>query len=442
MKGDLLVLSKWNSGGVRRSAEAARRLGYRPILVSADPEDLNRDSCHRHVVFDWEDGSVDDLAALLARIEVRPLAVLNRVEALGEWQVRISRYFGLPGGEAGRDVLLSKVRVRQVMSKLGLGTVRHVGGRAGDASLVSSVDFYPAIVKPSRQSGASRLVKLVRDPEALAAQLHRIATVDGPLAEVVIESYVEGLEFSIDGPVVDGRLRPLFVCDKPDYDYDRQQEGGVLVSPPDDERVRAGVQPLVEQVSTLCASLDIGPVWLHVEGRRTSDGRVELIEINPRCGGGATALGIKHVHGLDVGEVLTRMALPEGWPPPHGLLGGDAWAHHQRVAQLPVGAGRLGLVIPQVSAAEIARIDGVLDAIVLDWLEVTSLERENYFAHVLLAAPDTPALRALANRVRSALSTTVIEEAESKAPGLRDDGGWQSPKPPSPGPADHAAHPG
>ncbi|MEU8008842.1 ATP-grasp domain-containing protein [Micromonospora parva] len=384
--------------------------------MSADAEDLNRDSCHRHIVFDWEEGSIDDLAALLAQSEVRPLAVLNRVEALGEWQVRISRYFGLPGGEAGRDVLLSKARVRQAMSELGLGSVRHVSGLAGDASLVSSVDFYPAIVKPSRQSGASRLVKLVRDPERLAAQLHRIATVDGPLAEVVIESYVEGLEFSVDGPVVDGRLRPLFVCDKPDYDYDRQQEGGVLVSPPDDERVRAGVQPLVEQVSALCASLDIGPVWLHAEGRRTSDGSVELIEINPRCGGGATALGIRHVHGLHVGEVLTRMALPEGWQPPSELLGSDTWAHHQRVAQLPVGADQVGLVTAKFSAAELTRIDGVVDAIVLDSLEVTSLERENFFVHVLLTAPDTPALRALADRVRSAMSFEVIEEAESKAP--------------------------
>lgn len=57
---DVLVFSKRFVGGVRILAEMLRELDLRPVLVSAEPEDINRDACDVHLVVDWDGGEFGD----------------------------------------------------------------------------------------------------------------------------------------------------------------------------------------------------------------------------------------------------------------------------------------------------------------------------------------------------------------------------------------------
>ncbi|TYK45878.1 hypothetical protein [Actinomadura decatromicini] len=57
--------------------------------------------------------------------------------------------------------------------------------------------------------------------------------------------------------------------------------------------------------------------------------------------------------------------------------------------------------------SELRKIDGVVFGYESDGFEVTSLNRENFSAEVLLSAPDRPALRAAQGRAVPAFRYTV-----------------------------------
>jgi hypothetical protein len=76
----VLVLSKWNnSSPVAQIAELLRSRGLRSVLISASPDDSNRDKCDDHVLLDWDS---EDLPTLIARLDQRgvtPIGVANVV---------------------------------------------------------------------------------------------------------------------------------------------------------------------------------------------------------------------------------------------------------------------------------------------------------------------------------------------------------------------------
>ncbi|MEV7211964.1 ATP-grasp domain-containing protein [Kitasatospora cineracea] len=406
---DVLVLSKWNGGGVRFAARAVRDQGFRPVLVSALPEDLNRDSCDGHVVLDWdradEEAGLAELERLLAAAAVEPVAVVNMVEALIPWQIRIAERYGLPGAEPGRRVLLSKLSLRRTMAAAGLSRLGHAGGPAAGID-PDAVDFYPAVVKPSRESGASRLVRRVGGPAELRDHLAEIGRQLGPDVEVVVEEFIDGVEFSVDGPVVAGRFTGALVVEKPDHDGALLHDAGLLVSPPQDPRVAAGAEHLIALVDRVCAELALDHGWLHVEGRARADGTAELIEINPRPGGGTYRSAVRHATGTDPVAALVRMALPGGWVPPAAEAGRSAEAR-LLFGMLPVEARAVGRVVAETTGADLTALPGVLDGYVLDGYRVESLDGENFFSMTLFTADDLPALRAISDRVRSTLRFRV-----------------------------------
>ena len=86
----VLILSKWsNSSSVALAVGQLRARGLRPVLISASPDDRNRDECDDHVLLDWDS---EDLPTLITRLDQRgidPIAVVNMVEPLIPWQIAI-----------------------------------------------------------------------------------------------------------------------------------------------------------------------------------------------------------------------------------------------------------------------------------------------------------------------------------------------------------------
>ncbi|MGW5043505.1 ATP-grasp domain-containing protein [Streptomyces griseoluteus] len=394
----VLILSKWKAGGVTLAAERLRARGLRSVCLSEVPDPRGIDKCDEHVVMDW-DG--EELPALVDRLERRgivPTAVINLIEPLIPWQQAIAAHYGLPGGSAGLNVLASKTLVREHMRALGLSDMRFSGDPA-------KVDFFPAIVKPSRDSCASRLVRRVDSRDELLSYQQHLAERGFADTEMIVEEYLPGVEFSVDGPVLDGRFHPVLAVEKPDHDNIRHHDAGLRIHPPQQDHVRAGVRTLTGTIGALCADLSLDQLWLHVEGRADEDGRTELVEINARFGGGMYPTAIREVSGLDPMDAVISMSLGEFGPERLGRL-------HDRnlIGWVDVEADELGRVEISTTAADLCELPGILGADVVDGYQVSDLEQENYFLRFAMTGDSVDELRARAAQVLSTVDYRITAQ--------------------------------
>ncbi|MER7916504.1 MULTISPECIES: ATP-grasp domain-containing protein [unclassified Streptomyces] len=399
---DVLVLSKRSVGGVRHVAELLRSLGRRPVLVSENRGDMNRDACDTHIVVDWDGATVEQAVAAVDAAGVVPVGVVNLVDPLVQWQARLARYYGLPGGERAREVLVSKARVRAEMRRLGLSSLWSDSGRAGSYD-TAAVPSYPVVVKPCVESGASLLVRRAESEEWLRRHLRDIAVEAGPDFEIIVEEHIDGVEISIDGPVIDGEFHGLFTVDKSGRDEERNHDTGMLLSPLPPGEIRVGAEAVIGRISTLCTDLGLARGWLHVEARIAEDGSAELIEINPRVAGGMHPAAIRRTCGIDAVEQTILMALGEE----------DA-AHLQKVTRDDALVGLVhiepretGVIVDATPLERMKQLPGVIDGYVWEGFRVKSLEHENFFAAFLVGGGSEKALHEAAAHVLSEFSFRV-----------------------------------
>jgi hypothetical protein len=318
------------------------------------------------------------------------------------WQIVIATHYGLPGADAFRNLLASKVLVRDHMRALGLSAIRFCGDPA-------DVDFFPAIVKPSRESSASWLVRRVDSPAELSAYQRHLAERGLAETELIIEEYLPGTEFSLDGPAVGGRFYPVMAIEMTDHDNTRHHNAGLQIHPPQQDHVRDGVRALIETIDVLCADLRLDQIWLHVEARTADGGRAELIEINPRPGGGMYTTAIRETSGIDPMDALISMSLGQFTVTPE-LLG--PLPDRPIMAMVDVEAEELGIVEIGTTADDIRALPGVVDANVINGFQLSSLEKENFFVCFALTADSVSQLRARAATVLSALEYRIRAQPE------------------------------
>ncbi|MFI7013106.1 acetyl-CoA carboxylase biotin carboxylase subunit family protein [Streptomyces sp. NPDC050164] len=383
------------------AAEHVRAHGLRSVLVSELPDNRHRDTCDDHVVFDWYS---EDLPALTARLEQRgiaPVAVVNMLESLTPWQIALATHYDIPGAEEGRRVLLSKVLVRERMQALGLSGIRFSGDPA-------TVDFFPSIVKPSTDSGASYLVSRVDSPDELLAYRRRLAEAGFADTELIVEEYLPGIEFSVDGPVVDGRFHPILAVEKPEHDHVRHHDAGLEFHPPEQDCVREGVRVLCEQVNTLCAELRLDQFWLHFEGRSTEDGRTELIEINTRPGGGMIPAAVREISGIDPIGAYVSMALGE-----FTLDEPIPFRDRPIVGWIDMEGDELGTVEVSTTEDDLRALPGVIGAQITNGYRITDLERENFFLRFAVTADSVSQLRDRVETVRNKVDYRITADPDA-----------------------------
>lgn len=391
----VLILSKLHYGSVDLVAERLRARGLHTVLVSELADNRHRAACDDLVLIDWYGEDLSVLTDRLDRRGIEPIAVVSTLESLSGWQLGLATHYDTPGADESHHMLVSKVLVRERMQALGLSGVRF-------STDPSAVDFFPAIVKPARDSGASRLVSRVDGPEELRAYLDRLAAAGLAGTELIVEEYLPGIEFSVDGPAVGGRFHPLLAVEKPEHDEVRHHDAGLEFHPPEQERVRESVRVLCERIDALCADLRLDQFWLHFEGRATDDGRTELVEINPRFGGGLIPAALREVCGIDAIDAYVAMALGEfTWdrPIPYRELPVVGW--------IDMEAHELGTVEVRTTEADLRALPGVIAIQILDGYRITDLTRENFFVRFAVVAESWSQLRDRVETVRNAVDYRI-----------------------------------
>lgn len=397
---------------------AARRLDVEVITVA--------DYCHQlapgwgldpmlAVPFDQPAAA---LQTVLQHLPARPDAVLAVDDHGLELAARLREQLGLPGNSTPA-VMLSrdKLRFRQLLHDSGLNCPAFFA-LPHDADVNQSAHrvAYPAVVKARRLSSSRGVVRVDNPREFVAAvnwvrQIQGRADREGQALGLVVEAFIPGREYALEGLLDDGQLQVLALFDKPDPLDGPYFEETIYVTP---SRLTEAVQhEIADMVQRACerAGLTSGPV--HAEMRVNQQG-VWLLEIAARSIGGLCGRVLRHALGMSLEEVVLRQAL--GMPVPRAQERGAAG-----VMMIPVP--RRG-IYQSVSGLEVARrVPGVTDIQVAVEAGARILpvpEGASYLGFIFSQAP-TPVEAEHALRVAHALLGFDIQpevEVVATSPGL------------------------
>ena len=317
------MLSTTTGYQLRSFGEAAADLGVELMFAT--------DRCHA-LDDPWRDAAIpvrffDEEAALQAILHAAKAAPIDGLIALGDRPVvlasRVAAALKLPGHPP--DAALASAHK-------GLARARFAAaGLPIPWNLPMTLDEplprligqarYPAVVKPVGLSGSRGVIRVNNPVEfeaavlrvrALMSRLDVRAQRTGTERDLIIEGFIPGREYAIEGLLTHGRFRILAVFDKPDPLDGPFFEETIYVTP---SAVPASEQrALGEAVERSGAALGLlhGPV--HAECRVNSEG-IYVLEVAARPIGGlcSRALRFEDARGpsaaLSLEHVLLRHAL-------------------------------------------------------------------------------------------------------------------------------------
>nr|MCH9674141.1 ATP-grasp domain-containing protein [Gammaproteobacteria bacterium] len=176
-------------------------------------------------------------------------------------------------------------------------------------------DQYPCVAKPTAMS-ASRGVIRVDEASALGPVLERLRALVARERSyfeqrILVEPFVDGPEFALEGMLTTGRLNVLALFDKPDVSEGPYFAESIYVTPSQLPHVRQRACAACVEAAAAKLGLVDGPV--HAELRWSKQGPV-LLEMAARGIGGLCGRIFSMARPYSLEEVHIRQAV--GLPPP------------------------------------------------------------------------------------------------------------------------------
>ncbi|MGH8738710.1 MAG: ATP-grasp domain-containing protein [Burkholderiales bacterium] len=252
-------------------------------------------------------------AVALRAIDRPPDAVLAVDDSGVELAALLAERLGLPGNPAQAVASVrDKLEFRRLLQRLGFPCPDffHLPSESDARGLLPGLEF-PVVVKARRLSGsrgviradhAEALVRAVGWVRAIQARADR----DAQKLGVVIERFIPGREYALEGILEHGALTTLALFDKPDPLDGPYFEETLYVTP---SRLPAETQSSIrDALARICreAGLRHGPI--HAEVRLNQHG-IWILEVAARSIGGLCARALRHVLGMSLEELILRQAL-------------------------------------------------------------------------------------------------------------------------------------
>ncbi len=286
-----LVVLVAPSGSYRIAAytSAAAELGMPLLVVSNSAHSLVPDVARGITVdFDDTDSALREiLDAVAGKAVACVLATDDKCVELGS---RVAASLGLPHNRSAAAQLTRRKDLgREALAQAGCNTPRFQRIRIAEADPARLEIDFPVVIKPLGLSASRGVIRADNGDEFVAAcrRIDRIlanAGIEGFAREhLLIESYIDGDEYAIEGFMSRGKFQLLTIFDKPEPLTGPYFEETYYLTP---TRLDAGRrQALVDEVARCCAAygLEQGPV--HAEARMSETGPV-LLELAARTIGG------------------------------------------------------------------------------------------------------------------------------------------------------------
>ena len=320
----VLLVATTTGYQIRSFGEAAEKIGARLVFASDRCDQLEDPWWDRAIPIRFHelDRSVDVVvAAWDGRAPDGIIAVGDTPVVLA---ARVAQAFGLswhPPDAA--QISRNKLLTRRAFKSAGLPTpsFESISVDADVRSLAARVR-YPAVVKPLALSGSRGVIR-VDDAAQCAAAFERLRRLlespdvlverDQAHREAVVESFIPGLEYAVEGILEHGRFRALAIFDKPDPLDGPFFEETIYVTPSraDEEVQRHMLAAVIDAARAI--GLHHGP--LHAECR-VSGAEVYVLEVAARPIGGLCSRSLQFVKAgtsnfLTFEELLLRHAVGE-----------------------------------------------------------------------------------------------------------------------------------
>ena len=334
----VLLLATTTGYQTRAFGDAAERLGV-DLVFATDRCDVLEDPWHDRAVpirFSDESGSAGTI------LELARTSPLDGVLAVGDRPTVIASLvqegLGLPGhpafaAAAARNKLLTREHLRALAPPN--HWFRPIPIAMDPRELGASISF-PCVLKPLALSG-SRGVMRVDDGTELVAAVHRLrallaaADLRGEPKDTrdlaLVEGFVEGREFALEGLMHHGRLHLLAIFDKADPLNGPFFEETIYVTP--STASAAAQRAMTAAVDNAARALGLRHGSVHAECRVNETG-VFVLEVAARPIGGLCARALRFDNrkgdafvgnqprptAVSLEELLLRHALgesPEGW---------------------------------------------------------------------------------------------------------------------------------
>jgi len=307
--------------GKRRYYERLAGLGARLVIVE-EPGHWSESLAGQIAGTRWVavpfSGDPDaDAAAILAALErsgIRADGVLTFWEDSACEAARVAAALGLPGNPPEAvDAARSKVRTRELSARLGLPTPAAQRVRSLDELFAAAAEVgFPAVVKPEFGAEAMGCVR-VDGLESLAGVYKLVRAVVTPEyntifragSDLLLEQYLDGVEFDVDLVLQDGECVFSSVSQNWPTAEPSFQETGLHLPPDHNQKA---VRKLVDLSVQTVQAFGFRRGVLHVEGKCTSRGP-RVVEVNSRMGGGRIHQMVEAVWGVDLIEAQLRSCL-------------------------------------------------------------------------------------------------------------------------------------
>jgi biotin carboxylase len=297
--------------------EAARKLRLDVTVGTEERSTLEASNPDGLLTLDFRDPA--DCARRVSEFAQRiPIAAAVGVdEETAVAAAAISAALGLPSNPSGAAVAAwhkGTLRRRLEAARVPSPSYR-IFKREEDPADIARLVRYPCVLKPTFLSGSRGVIR-ADDPEGFVAAWARLTALledpevdrrGGKLArEILVEDFVPGREFSVEGLLERGELTVLALFDKPDPLDGPFFEETIYVTPsrrpePEQRRIRD-----VVAAGARALGLVEGPI--HAEVRHGETGTA-LIEIAARSIGGLCSRTLRFGTGMSLEEVILRNAL-------------------------------------------------------------------------------------------------------------------------------------
>jgi biotin carboxylase len=256
---------------------------------------------------------------LLREINATPDAVLAVDDSGVELAALLSERLGLPANSAQA--------VRRVRDKLAFRRLlqerqflcpefHHLPSGEDPRQLLPELKF-PVVVKARRLSGSRGVIR-ADNPEALMRAVNWVRAIqtradrDAQELGLIIEDFIPGREYALEGSLQRGELTTLALFDKPDPLDGPYFEETLYITP---SRLPEALQDRIHQeVARACraAELMTGPVHAEV---RVNDQGIWILEVAARSIGGLCGRVLNHLLGMSLEELILRQQVAESVPP-------------------------------------------------------------------------------------------------------------------------------